>query len=144
MTGFWRTYLLAVTDLLIVMGVAFAALAIVPGWYGALAWLNELAGGAVVAGEDSIRTVRFLYGIVGGILAGWGILLYFVIKNAAGSGTLRLVGASVAGWYVLDTTASVVTGFYVNVAINTFLLVALLIVPLVGTMRESRRVAPQN
>jgi hypothetical protein len=141
MNGFWKTYLLVATDLLIAMGIAFAALGIVPGWYGALDLLNQLVGGGAVTGEESIRTVRFLYGILGAVTAGWGIALFLIVRHGvAGGGTLRLVGGSIAGWYVLDATASVVTGFYVNAAISTILLVAALIVPAIGLTRNEERV----
>lgn len=137
MNGFWKTYLLVATDLLILMGVGFAVLGIVPGWYGAIDWINQLAGGAAVTGEESVRAVRFLYGILGAVTAGWGIALFLIVRQGvAGGGTLKLVGSSIAGWYVLDATASIVTGFYVNAAISTTLLVAALIVPALGMMRH--------
>jgi len=139
MSGFWRIYLLVVADALIVMGVAFAALAIVPGWFGALNWLNDAFGSARLTGEDAIRVARFGYGLIGAVTAAWGIALFLLVKHGVHEGkTWRVVVASVLGWWVLDVSVSLATGFALNAAVSTLLLVTCVGVPWIGQMRSTR------
>ena len=145
MSGFWKTYLLVVADMLIVMGVAFAALAIVPSWFGALNWLNDVFGGARLSGEDAMRVARFGYGLMGAVTAGWGIALFLLVKHGIYEGrTWRVVVASVLGWWVLDVSVSLATGFALNAVISTALLVTCVGVPWVGQMRTANRPALES
>ena len=141
-SGIWKIYLLVVADMLIVMGVAFAALAIVPSWFGALNWLNDIFGGARLTGEDAMRVARFGYGLMGAVTAGWGIVLFLLVKHGVHEGrTWRVVVASVLGWCVLDVSVSLATGFALNAVVGTALLVTCFGVPWTGQMRAANRPA---
>jgi len=136
MTGFWKTYMLLGSEALIAMGVIFAVLGIVPGGYGAVDWINQFLGGVAIPDAEAARTVRFLYALMGGVTAGWGLLIFLVVKREAlGANTMRIIGTSAALWFVLDAGGSLVTGFYLNAAFSTAFLVALVVVPTIGTAR---------
>ena len=142
MSGFWKTYLLVMADLVIVLGVAFAALAIVPSWSGALSWLSDVFGGARLSGDDAVRVARFAYGLMGAVIAGWGVALFLLVKHGVHEGrTWRVVVASVFGWWVLDVSVSLATGFALNAVMSTALLVTWVVVPWVGQMRTANRPA---
>lgn len=145
MTGFWRNYLLVVADLLIVMGLAFAALAIVPGWFGALNWLNDAFGSARLSGEEAIRVARFGYGLTGAVTAGWGVALFLLVKHGVRDGrTWRVVVLSVLCWWVLDVSVSVASGFALNAALSTGLLLVGVALPWVGQMRARASVVTES
>ncbi len=136
---FFRIWLLVV-GLLIVAGGAVFALA--PDSLP-MAGLNEIirkrfwSGGEPEGGRE-VR--RWLEGIIGGTMAGWGLMVAVIAAGPFSSRDLGLWWALAGGtllWFVLDTGRSVASRVWSNVAINTGLLV-LIAVPLVATFAEFR------
>ncbi len=72
---------------------------------------------------------QFFLALIGGIMAGWGAMmlaLASVWTPASAPALRRAVILGTVVWFVLDSTGSVLTGAWPNVAPNTgFLLVAL-------------------
>ncbi|WP_299691864.1 hypothetical protein [uncultured Tateyamaria sp.] len=70
---------------------------------------------------------RFLAAIMGGLLLGWGALIWCLrawVFDAAPEGVRRSVVMSVVLWFVLDGAGSVASGHASNVLFNIAILVA--------------------
>ncbi|MCB9731348.1 MAG: hypothetical protein H6745_01800 [Deltaproteobacteria bacterium] len=57
----------------------------------------------------------FAFALVGAIMVGFGVL---VVALARGAGVAQAVGVSLLTWFVVDSSASVATGFALNVVGN--------------------------
>lgn len=99
-------------------------------------------GAQSLAGQEA----RLMAGICGGIMLGWGVMMWLVVTrlmpdNPALARLLITEGLLV--WYVADGTASFFAGGSVNIALNTVLL-ALFLVPVwldTRTGKETPRTA---
>jgi hypothetical protein len=133
----FRIWLLVV-GLAIVVGGAFFALAADSAPMAGLNLIIRQRFWPDGEPEGARELRRWLEGIIGGTMAGWGLMVAIV---AAGPFSARQVGLwwALAGgtvlWYVLDTGRSVQSRVWSNVAINTALLV-LIAVPLAATFGE--------
>lgn len=82
-------------------------------------------------------TARLLAAIGGGVMFGWGLLLWQIATQlmpkdpALGASLIR---TSVLAWFVLDCTCSVLAGAYLNVLLNVGFL-ALFLLPLAQMKR---------
>lgn len=77
-------------------------------------------------------TAQFSVGLLGAVTLGWGLTLLATVRAAIALGRDgRSVWAGVLNativWYVIDSTISVSTGFALNAASNTVLLLGLLL-----------------
>lgn len=131
---FWWSWLVVLTCGLILFGLS---LALLPGPTQALCyWL--LFGSAVpppTFGAEAVAYVRFVYGILGAVIAGWGVLLLAVVAGPLRRGdpaAWLAVYGSVAVWFTIDSTLSIVSGHWANVAPNVGFLVPFA-APLVAT-----------
>lgn len=82
--------------------------------------------------------INFVYGVLGAVLAGWCVLLLFVLigpfrrrERAA----WWAVAASLAIWFVLDCVFSFVSGFWQN-AVFDIVFMVLAAIPLAATYRH--------
>lgn len=76
---------------------------------------------------DANSTV-FLSALLGGILFGWGILIWFLsskIYDIAPEQTRKIVLTSLISWFVIDGLGSIFSGNSSNVIANIFLLLIL-------------------
>lgn len=72
---------------------------------------------------------RVLSAVCGGVLAGWGAMMYWLAAGPMATdypGARRAFGASILVWFVIDSTASLLAGWSGNVVLNVTFLVALL------------------
>ena len=76
------------------------------------------------------QMTRLLSGIGGGVMAGWGEMLWmtaaWVLPRQPETGR-RIIMISIVAWFVVDSTASVVAGVPLNVAGNLLFLIAFLV-----------------
>jgi hypothetical protein len=78
--------------------------------------------------DEAIDYLRFVYGVLGAVMAGWMALTAAVVAGPLAQGerwAWNAVAASVAVWFALDTTHSLVTGYPENAAFNVAFFVAL-------------------
>lgn len=115
------------------------ALAVVPGLAGPA---NLFFGLALLGGETAITEPagRLVVAILGGVIAGWGTLVWLVADRVYGhdpalAGSILLISASV--WFVIDSTASVIAGAPFNAALNV-LFAALVFGPILLARRAAR------
>ena len=128
MSSFWRKWLA-------VWCVAVAAFAVVliGGAFGAtdgpvralLALQNPAADLTMTA------TLRFSLALMGAVSLGWAVTMWAAIDAADRLGAnarpvWRLLLISVVGWFVIDSSLSVATGFALNAVSNAVLLAGFL------------------
>ncbi len=137
MFEFFRIWLLVV-GLGIVVGGAFFALAPDSLPMKGLNEIIRLRFWRAGESQDARELRRWLEGIIGGVMAGWGLMLAIIAAGPFSSRDIALWWALAAGtalWFVLDTGRSIAARVWSNVAINTGLLV-LIAVPLIFTFAE--------
>lgn len=131
---------------LVVLGAGMAiggSLLAILGGTRVFAFMNRLMDPplfAAVPTADVRRYQAWLYGVLGGTLAGWGLTVAVVVAAGFEDRDAWAWFALLAGsilWFVLDTGQSLRFRVWANVALNVALLVALL-VPLAFTFGEMR------
>lgn len=81
---------------------------------------------------------QWVYGLLGATMVGWGIFMFFIVKNAfikREKWAWSCVLFGVLAWYLIDTGISAFHGVGANVMLNTVIFV-LVIVPLIATRKE--------
>lgn len=79
----------------------------------------------------------WVYGVLGSTMAGWGIMLLFIVQHPfrqREKWAWSAIATSLGFWYLLDTGISLYFGVNFNALFNTLLLV-LIIPPLLGTRK---------
>ena len=120
---------------LVLAGGAFAATD------GLTTMLFTLFGNPLPADIDPHH--RFAIGLMGAVTMGWGLTYFgafkalYALDPAAAAPIWRYLLFAGLVWYVIDSTISVATGFWMNAVSNTILIV-LFLFPLVksGAMRS--------
>ena len=137
--GIWRHWLIGVGVALTAFGVVMALASGTPLFEP----LNRLIDPAFwEAGPPNPGSTGFeawAFGVWGATIAGWGVVVTFVAREAFGWPERWAWWAVALGtglWFVLDTGVSLAHGVGFNVAVNLVVLV-LLAVPLIGTRRAA-------
>ncbi len=146
MPSFWSRWLFAVAVVTSAAGLALALAAGTP----ALAWMErallEPFFGGVAPGAPVVAFERFLFGVVGGVMAGWGALGAAVARGPFARGERWAwwgLALSVGAWFLIDTAASALAGVWINVAGNVLFLAAYDI-PLLATAPWTPRRRPAS
>jgi len=120
----------AASALVIVVG-AVLALAALPATSGPTALLADLIFWPLDGHPALVAPApRLLAAISGGVMVGWGVLLWTVatrvlpVDVALGASVIR---TSVITWFAVDSLASVLAGAPVNVVLNAVFLAAFLV-----------------
>lgn len=129
MTDFWRNWLTILCGAigafgLVLIGTGFTATS-GPG----LAVLRLMNPAATL---DFDPTLRFGFGLLGAVTLGWSVTLLAAFRaadrlGAAGAPVWRLLTGGLIGWYLIDSTISIATGFTLNAVSNTLFLAAFLL-----------------
>jgi hypothetical protein len=136
MSGFWRAWL---TVWCVAVG-AFGAL-LAAGAFEAtrapVVLLYTLLGGAPPMFDPALA---FSVGLMGAVTIGWSLTFYAAFEAAHALGAQsariwRLITVSVFAWYVIDGAISALTGYALNIASNTVLLIGYLIPLMAGRAR---------
>ena len=78
--------------------------------------------------------IYFLFGVMGAIMFGWGILMVFVTKQLYikdESWIRKAIVISTFGWFIFDSLFSIIIGTVINIFFNLVFL-ALLLFPIIG------------
>jgi hypothetical protein len=112
----------------------------IPGFDGPTEWVFDLLSWPLDGDPGALNpTARFMSAIAGGILVGFGVLNWLLVAPAITSGDRRVLDAalaSVATWFVIDSTGSALSGHAPNVAFNAVILILYALPVLAG--RRSR------
>lgn len=124
----WIRYLQLVTGSVVVIGLV---LVLAPG-------LTEASFALLVFGStrfpnafsaSATSYARLTHAIIGAVMVGWFLLVTWVVRSPLRAGQPGAWGAtalSLATWFVLDSTFSLVTGYWQNAALNVVFLGAYL------------------
>jgi hypothetical protein len=85
-----------------------------------------------------IAVFKWLFSVLGATMAGWGVMILFLIRRAFRNKekwAWCALAASIFVWFIPDTTMSVFYGVYFNVFVNSVLFLVV-IVPLLFTWKE--------
>ncbi|MEO1192474.1 MAG: excinuclease ABC subunit A [Pseudomonadota bacterium] len=80
-----------------------------------------------------------LWGILGGCLVGWGLLLWQVVTRLylrEPGLARRMIAISIMSWFLIDGIGSTLAGAPMNVVLNLFFLV-IFIAPLIGQQKAA-------
>jgi hypothetical protein len=74
-----------------------------------------------VTGTEALRYTRFVYGVLGAVMFGWALALWFIV-----TGPLRqrqrwawnAVAFSMLGWFLVDSSLSLLSGYGENAILN--------------------------
>jgi hypothetical protein len=72
--------------------------------------------------SEAVDYQRLIFGITAAVMIGWSVLLWFVARGPLASGepwAWRATTASIATWFVIDSTFSIATGYWQNAVLNT-------------------------
>lgn len=113
--------------LTIIFGILVAAAA-TPIGAAPTQFLADLIFFPVDGAQDlTAPETRLISAIGGGVMAGWGVLLWMLSTNVFPSDqalAAKLIIASIVTWFVIDSTGSIIAGAPLNAAFNvSFLLV---------------------
>ena len=117
------------------------AIAAVPALASPLAVLADLIfyplDGAPLIDEP---VVRLLSAITGGVMAGWGLMMYLFVTEVVPKDPAlgrRIILLGIGAWYIVDSSMSLAAGAPLNVASNTVFLL-LFVVPAWSLGAEGR------
>ena len=129
MTRFWSNWLALWCASVAVFGVVLMTGAFAETDAAIRILLDRLNGAAPL---DMTQPLRFSLALMGAVTLGWSVTLLATVRAAlilgdAGAPVWRLLTASAALWYIVDSCLSVATGFALNVVPNTIYLAAFLL-----------------
>jgi hypothetical protein len=88
----------------------------------------------------------WVYGAWGATVIGWGLMAAALVRYALPrreAWAWWAMAAAIGAWYVLDTAISALHGVWVNVVLNTVLMV-IFVIPLVATRRACLATPPAS
>lgn len=134
---FWSRLLLTVTAGSAVFGVSMV---LAPGPIQEFFNWLIFGDGDPPAGfsVEALDYLRFVYGVLGAVMAAWMILIAWVVAGPLDRGETwawNAVAWSVGGWFAIDTSHSLATGYPENAALNCVFIAAFAL-PLLGARRR--------
>jgi len=134
---FWWKWMVVSSWGVIVAGIAMVVLPDVMNRFFSLLFYN-VTDHYTSFGESASGYITFTHGVLGSVMAGWGVALLGVLYGPFRSGNpegWRSVAYSVALWFSLDTSVSLAYGLWQNALLN-LIIAELYIIPLVATFRQ--------
>lgn len=136
---FWTRWLLVVSAGVVVFGLLLVlAPALTRQGFSLLAYASQDQIDSF--GTEQVRYVSLAHAVIGGVMIGWGVALFYVTNALLASGNpvgWNIIAFSVAAWFLPDTAYSLIYGFWQNAVLNTVFLV-LFAVPLWATRSAPR------
>jgi uncharacterized BrkB/YihY/UPF0761 family membrane protein len=117
---FWRKWLLAVCFIVIAFGLIIA----LQSWIPPFSIFNDLVDDVFWQGGEPAGLGQYrlwVYGVLGGTLAGWGVTLAYIVLNPfrrREKWSWNAIAAGLVVWFVIDTSLSAYTKAYFNVGVN--------------------------
>ncbi|MFQ5575362.1 MAG: hypothetical protein ACE5G8_00060 [Anaerolineae bacterium] len=124
---FWQRWLFVVGLAIALFGLAMALFS----GTSFFSWLFDSRINPVFWGAENLPPAaeafqRFIYGVLGATIAGWGTVIAFIAHVPFKNKELWAWNSLLAGlliWYVVDTSISVYFAVYFNALFNTLLFV---------------------
>jgi len=139
--SFWQKWLFAA-------GLLIAAFGILMAFFNGTflfqimnSQINPVFWGAVNISESDADFQKFIYGVLGATMAGWGIFIAFLARYPFRNRERWAWNCITAGmliWYSIDTSISLYFNVYFNAALNTLILIVFAL-PLLFTRKHFNR-----
>jgi hypothetical protein len=133
LSPFWWRWLIVATVLIIAVGLGMVIIPKpVSQMFGTI-----LSTPVETFGETANAYLLLFQGVLGGTMAGWGMAFLMVLLGSFRRGAKEgwtTIATSLATWFILDSSFSLWTGFWMNAVLNTVFL-ALFVIPLAATYR---------
>ena len=141
MSAFWRGWLNVWGWLVIVFGLVLAGGGLDATDGVAEMLLTVMGGGAAF---EWTQPLRFTTALMGAVTMGWGLTFLAVFMAAHRLGdqaapVWRLATLGAVVWFVVDSSLSVATGFWLNAVSNTGLMIGYLVPLLASGAMSGRR-----
>ena len=126
MTKFWQTWLTIWCAAVALFGLLLAGAAFEPT-QGPAQILFALMGPTGTATFDT--QARFAIGLMGAVTLGWGLTTWVLIAAAPTlpPAVWTRLTAAITVWFVIDSTISIATGYWLNAVSNTIFVAAYLL-----------------
>ncbi len=135
--NFWQRWLFLIGIVIVSFGI-FMAIFNQTAIFGLFNnQIDPVFWGSTPIPEAFTQFQGWVYGVLGSTMAGWGIMLLFIIQypfRQREKWAWNAIAISLGFWYLLDTGISLYFGVNFNAVFNTLLLV-FLIPPLLGTRK---------
>ena len=140
MSHFWRNWLYVWCGLVIVFGAVLAGAGL-DATDAVAETLFEVLGSSVAEWTPHLR---FSVALMGAVTLGWGISFAALFMAAHRLGpeaapVWRVASFGVLAWFIMDSSLSVVTGFWLNAVSNTGLVIGYLVPVLASGVTGGRR-----
>lgn len=138
MFSFWQKFLFVVSLIIIAFGISLALLNGTFIFKLLIDQINNAFWSADNITNEISRFQQWIYGAWGATVAGWGIILAFIVyypfkKKETWSWTCIFVGIMV--WFVIDTLISLYYQVYFNAIFNIILFISV-VLPLIFTRKS--------
>lgn len=137
--GFWQKWLSIASLAIVLFGLALAFFN--QTYFFKILftnWINRAFWGAPDVAEQVALFQRWAYGVMGGMIAGWGVFMFYVARGPFKNKerwAWNCFAISFALWFAVDTGLSFYAGVYSNVVTNIVFL-SLFAVPLFNTRKS--------
>lgn len=146
---FWWFWLLSAVSWVILFGLALVFFpAQMERFFNWMLFASQTA--VPIQEPPAVDYLRFVYGVLGAVMVGWGVSMVWVLIGPYGRGERAgwlALATPLAIWYVIDSSLSVTQGFWQNAVLNS-LFAALFALPLAATfntcMRRAHRPADRK
>jgi len=133
---FWWRWLIVTTVVVLIFSIAMVVMPVPVLRMFSLLYYSSPEGIASF-GAPAVAFVMFLQGILGAVMFGWSAALLLVLLGSFRRGSREgwmIMSASLAAWFIPDTTFSLWSGFWQNAVLN-FVLLVFFAIPLGATYR---------
>jgi hypothetical protein len=89
---------------------------------------------------EELHYIRFVYGVLGAVITGWMLTMALMVRHLSLDVTwvAMAIAIGVTVWFVVDSSLSVVMGYWQNAVLNLGFFIPI-IVPLAVIMRQAPR-----
>ena len=133
--GFWQRWLFILSIIIVSFGIFMALFNQSPIFDLFNNQIDPLFWGDTSIPESHLKFQGWVYGVLGSTMAGWGLLLFFIVQNPfrqREKWAWNAIAVSLGFWYLLDTGISLYFGITFNAVFNTVLLI-LILPPILAT-----------
>jgi len=137
--SFWQRWLLVVSWVVVAFGLLLALFNQTPVFdFLFNKQINPVFWGAAPLAVQTITFQRWIYGVLGATVAGWGLTMSFIAHYPFGSKerwAWNCLATGMLVWFITDTSLSLYFKVVFNALFNVLLLVAVFL-PLIFTKRH--------
>lgn len=128
MSRIWSNWLVVWCWAMVAFGAVLVTAAIPALDGGVRSLLVAFSSGSTRADSLDAPAMRFAVGLMGALTLGWGLTILAAVRSAEPLGPRfwRALTLAMLVWFVLDSTISISTGFWINAVSNTVFLIGFL------------------